>query len=98
ELRESTRPWPRVAAIALALVPLHFALFAFDYFTDYRRHSAIWFGLNHRGAFESVLALDAQKPAAKIYLPIDKDPYMGEYWRFTLLKEHRLELGERTIL
>ena len=90
--------WRHVATAALALVPLHFAFFAYDYFTDYRRHSAIWFELNHRGAFEAVLARDAQTPATRIYLPRDKDPYMESYWKFTLTKERRLALHDRTEL
>jgi hypothetical protein len=90
--------WRRVAVVALALVPLHFAFFAYDYFTDYRRHSAIWFELNHRGAFEAVLARDAQTPATRIYLPRDKDPYMESYWQFTLTKEKRLALRDKTEL
>jgi hypothetical protein len=88
----------RLASIALALVPLHFALFAYDYFTDYRRHSAIWFELNHRGAFEAVLAREAEAPASRIYLPRDKDPYMGSYWRFTLTKHGQLALAGKTEL
>jgi hypothetical protein len=88
----------RLATVALALVPLHFAFFAYDYFTDYRRHSAIWFELNHRGAFEAVVAEDARLPASRIYLPRDKDPYMESYWRFTLTKMGRLALRDKTEL
>jgi hypothetical protein len=87
-----------LASVALALVPLHFALFTYDYFTDYRRHSAIWFELNHRGAFEAVLAREVESPASRIYLPRDKDPYMASYWRFTLTTHGQLALADKTEL
>jgi 4-amino-4-deoxy-L-arabinose transferase-like glycosyltransferase len=97
-LLQSGSPARRIAIGALALVPIHFALFTYDYFTDYRRHSAIWFELNHRGAFEALLDRESRSPAPRIYLPRDKDPYMDSYWRFTLTKHGRLALRDKTEL
>lgn len=88
----------RVAIGATALVPLHFAFFVYDYFTDYRQRSAIWFELNHRGALEALLDRESQAPSARIYLPRDKDPYMASYWRFTLATHGRPELESKTEL
>jgi 4-amino-4-deoxy-L-arabinose transferase-like glycosyltransferase len=93
--------WRAVGTVALALVPLHFAFFYYDYFTDYRRHSAIWFELNHREALETIADIAARSTGSvtpPIYLPIDKDPYMDAYWHFTLAKLGREDLHHRTVL
>jgi len=100
-LAASTHPaWRRAATVVLALVPLHFAFVCYDYFTDYRRVSAIWFELNHRGAFEKIVELAPSQSdgGARIYLPVDKDQYMDSYWQFTLTKLHRRDLHDRTVL
>jgi len=93
--------WRPVGIVALALVPVHFAFFYYDYFTDYRRHSAIWFELNHRQALETIAGMvsgDGAGAPSAIYLPADKDPYMDAYWRFTLAKLRREDLHARTVL
>lgn len=93
--------WRTAGIVALALVPLHFAFFYYDYFTDYRRHSAIWFELNHREALETIAGMAARDTGGSppaIYLPTDKDPYMDAYWRFTLAKLRREDLHTWTVL
>ena len=89
--------WRALAAIAVALVPLHFAFFYWDYFTDYRRVSAVWFELNHRAALEEIVARDSRERVPAVYLPTDGDPYMDAYWRFTLAKLGRADLRKRTV-
>jgi hypothetical protein len=93
--------WRTAGIVALALVPVHFALFYYDYFTDYRRHSAIWFELNHREALETIASMAERNQGSApptIYLPTDKDPYMDAYWQFTLAKLRHEDLRERTVL
>jgi len=90
------QPRLRLAVGALlVLVPLQFAGFLFDYFTAYRGQAAFWFGFNHRGAVEEVIArADDRVPA--IYLTTAHDPVIDAYWRFGVIKYHREDLLSRT--
>ena len=98
-LAESPRlMWRRAGVAAIALVPIHFAFFYYDYFTDYRRHSAAWFELNRRGAMETLVSMTERSLPPRIYLPADRDPYIETYWRFTLTKLKHLELRDRTVM
>jgi len=84
--------WVRAGAIGLlALVPLHFLFFEFDYFGDYHRRSAFWFDWNHRGGLEAIIALDARGDRP-IVLSNGDDSMMAAFWRFEVLKYHRADL------
>jgi 4-amino-4-deoxy-L-arabinose transferase-like glycosyltransferase len=96
-LMSDRRTWRRMAIAGLAIVPLHFTFFLFEYYTDYRWRAAFWFEWNHRDAFELVLARHAMSPAPAIYITTDRVPYMEEYWRFYTIKHHRQDLLQRTI-
>jgi 4-amino-4-deoxy-L-arabinose transferase-like glycosyltransferase len=89
--------WRAAAAILLALVPLHFGFFLFDYFGDYRIRSAIWFNSNRRGALEEVIARDTRERAPAVYLSVAHVPYLEAYWRLYLAKHHRHDLLSRTV-
>jgi hypothetical protein len=82
-------------AALLVLVPLQFAGFLFDYFTAYRGQAGFWFGYNHRGAVEEVVARSDDRVPA-IYLTTTHDPVIDAYWQFGLIKYHREELLSRT--
>jgi 4-amino-4-deoxy-L-arabinose transferase-like glycosyltransferase len=88
--------WRRLALCLLAFVPVHFALFCVEYFGDYRVQSAFWFEFNRRGAIEEVLAREATDHPPAIYLSVQRTPYLDEYWRFYLIKNHREDLLART--
>jgi 4-amino-4-deoxy-L-arabinose transferase-like glycosyltransferase len=86
-----------VVLLLLALVPIQFAYFCYDYFTDYRRRSAPVFASNVRGAYEEVLRQDREQPAPAIYLG-DVGLGSGElYWRFYQIKYGRQDVAPRTI-
>jgi 4-amino-4-deoxy-L-arabinose transferase-like glycosyltransferase len=82
----------------LALVPIQFAQFYADYFTDYRARVTIAFSGNIRGAYEEVLKEDQQLHPPAIYLgEIGSYSFGGLYWQFYLIKHGRLDLVARTI-
>ena len=85
-----------VAGCLLALIPLHFAFFCFDYFGDYRLRSAFWFEGNRRGAIEDAVARDARERVPAIYLNTDI-PYIDAYWKLYLIKLRREDLLPRTV-
>jgi 4-amino-4-deoxy-L-arabinose transferase-like glycosyltransferase len=89
----------QIAVIGLmALVPIQFALFYADYFSDYRTRTAIVFSGNIRGAYEEVLKEEPQIQPPRIYLgEIGSYSYGGLYWQFYLIKHGRLDLLDRTI-
>jgi hypothetical protein len=88
-----------VVVALLALVAVQFTAFYRDYFTDYRRRTALIFSGNLRGAFEDVLAKDAAAQAPAIYLGQLGNYSTGAnmYWRFYLIARGREDLLERTI-
>jgi hypothetical protein len=94
-LRSPRRRWRAAAAVALALVPLHFAFFIYDYYGDYRVRSATWFNNNRRAALEWMIAYD-DGHAPAVYLSRAHIPYIDDYWRLYLLKHHREDLIART--
>jgi 4-amino-4-deoxy-L-arabinose transferase-like glycosyltransferase len=89
----------QVALVALlALVPIQFALFYADYFTDYRSRSSLAFSGNIRGAYEAVLEEEPRLHSPTVYLgEIGPYSYGGLYWQFYLTKYGRLDLLERTV-
>ena len=96
-LSAARRPlWRVVTAALLALVPLHFGYFLFDYFGDYRTRSATWFNGNRRGAFESILEHAPRVEPPAIYLSTTRTRYVDAYWRFYLVKHRREDLLQRT--
>ena len=87
-----------IAWAAIALMPLQFASFAQDYFTDYPLRSAGWIdAMNMRGVADYVIASETTNPAPAIYLSHDD---MGEdkavKWKFHLLSSSRLDVWERS--
>jgi hypothetical protein len=96
-LSGARRPlWRAVTAGLLALIPLHFGYFLFDYFADYRTRSATWFNGNRRGAFESIVAQAPRVQPPAIYLSTTHTPYVDVYWRYYLVKHGREDLLRRT--
>ncbi len=91
------RHWRMTALGLLALVPILFAFFLFDYYGDYRIRSAIWFNSNRRGAFEEIFARDSRQPVPAVYLSTNHITYLDAYWRLYLAKHHREDLLARTV-
>lgn len=87
-----------IAIGLLAFVPLQFAAFYLDYFTDYRRRTSLIFSGNIRGAFEEAMNEERAANTPAIYLarisPYNKG---GIYWPFYLIKHGRQDLAARTI-
>jgi hypothetical protein len=95
-LLEARTPSRHAVAVGLlALLPLHFLFFEFDYFGDYHRRVAFWFDWNHRDGLEAIIAREAgdNRP---IVLSSGDDPLLPAYWRFAVLKHHREDLQGRT--
>jgi 4-amino-4-deoxy-L-arabinose transferase-like glycosyltransferase len=89
--------WGRAAAIGLvALVPIHFLFFVFDYFGDYHRRAAFWFDWNHRGGLEEIIRRE-EHDDRPIFLSNGRDPMMAAHWRLALLKHHREDLLRQTV-
>ena len=85
------------AALLLLSVPLQFAFFAKDYFTDYQLRSSFRHDyLNVRGVVEYVIAQDESAPVPAIYLSDTLGGGKVAQWRFHLLTHHRNDLWERT--
>ena len=87
-----------LAALLLLTVPIQFAGFARDYFTDYRVRSSFWSdSLNMREVVARVSALDAAAMAPAVFL---SDQDLGEdkvvKWLFYLRATDRGDLWERT--
>jgi 4-amino-4-deoxy-L-arabinose transferase-like glycosyltransferase len=86
----------RATAVLLAIVPLQFALFQYEYYTSYRGQAAFWFGYNHRGAVEAMIARANQRDVPAFYLTRVRDSAVEAYWRFGLIKHARTDLLART--
>jgi 4-amino-4-deoxy-L-arabinose transferase-like glycosyltransferase len=96
-LASPRRRWRAAAAVLLALVPLHFAFFLYQYYGDYRVRSATWFNNNRRDALESIIALDRATRAPAVYLSTAHIRYLDDYWRLYLIKHDREDLLARSI-
>ena len=95
-LLASRARWARPAAIALvALVPLHFAVFLWDYFGDYHRRAAFWFDWNHLDALETVIAQNPRLDRP-VYLSNADDRMMEAYWRLATAMHHAEPLLRKT--
>jgi 4-amino-4-deoxy-L-arabinose transferase-like glycosyltransferase len=104
-IADPVKQWRLVAVALLALMPLQFARFWSDYFSDYRVRSAYWLGGNIAGAMEEIIARDRQTPVPAVYFntlkatsgQVDgREPYIEPYWKFYLTKHHKLDLLSRT--
>ncbi|MFM8533260.1 MAG: ArnT family glycosyltransferase [Acidimicrobiia bacterium] len=83
---------PAVVVLLIAM-PLQFAAFYRDYFTDYRIRSAAWFEYNQRGAMEEVIARAGD--ADRIWISQGL-PWSDYYWPFYLDRFGRRDLLART--
>ncbi len=104
----ANRVWlSRLVAIGLvATMPVQFALFAHDYFGDYRRRSAPWLGGNLPGALDDLSARAEQEHAPAVYfatlratsgLQDIRNRWMDSYWKFCLFEHGRQDLLPRTV-
>lgn len=87
-LWDSQRPsWRAVAVLALCAVPLQFAQFTHDYYTDYRIRSLYYFERNVRGAVNAALNLSMEDRSAAVYLS-EQTAWIRSYWDFyTIARE-----------
>jgi hypothetical protein len=84
--------------ILLIAMPVQFAYFCHDYFTDYQARSAFWFDpVNFRGVAEYLVARSETVSPPRIYLRDDLDDVVAR-WRFYLAKHRREDLLTRTRL
>ena len=96
----------RATIVALfAVMVLQFGGFWTDYFNDYRVRSAFWLGGNLRGAMEELIARSDPGTKPAIYFStlastsgqLDwRNYFLDTYWRFYLVKHHRLDLAAQT--
>jgi len=89
--------WRLAAAALLALIPIHFAFFCFDYWSDYPTRAAYRFQGNRRGVLEQVIAMTPPQTPGPIYLNDHRIPYIGAHWQLYLLKHGRTDLIGRTV-
>lgn len=96
-LLRPSRSTVRLAAAALLLaMPVQYASFYRDYFTDYRIRSAYWFDpINFRSVAESLIASNKPNAPELVYLSQDLDDVPAR-WMFYLAKNHREDLLPRT--
>jgi len=94
-----------VAVCLLAAMPLQFAGFSRDYFTDYRRRSSTWLGGNLRGALVDLMDRETRDSAPFIYFARlrstagdadTRNRWLQTYWTFYLTKHGRGDLLSRT--
>jgi 4-amino-4-deoxy-L-arabinose transferase-like glycosyltransferase len=96
-LLRQRQPVVRLATVLLLFaMPIQYASFHRDYFTDYRVRSASWFDpVNFRGVAEYVIANAASTNIPAIYLSRDLDDGAAR-WGFYLVKHRREDLSQRT--
>ena len=94
-----------LATAMLLLLPLQFAAFWNDYFSSYRERVSFWLGGNIRGALEQVIQRNGIEAHVPVYFtPLKsgsgqldwRSAHIDSYWRFYLLKHHRLDLMAST--
>ena len=94
---EQKRAGQIVAAILIVSVPIQFAAFAKDYFTDYQNRSAYRFdSANMRDVAAYVIASDRSAPVPTVYLSKDLGTGKSVQWKFHLVKHRREDLWQRT--
>ncbi len=96
-LLQSRQAWRLTALVLLALMPVQFAWYGWDYFTDYRRRVGGWLGHNTRAAWTEVMARTRPADDSRIYVAGDI-PWADEYGRFYAIENRREDLPGRTTL
>jgi 4-amino-4-deoxy-L-arabinose transferase-like glycosyltransferase len=96
-LQSTERVWRFTAIACLVLVPLQFAVFQKDYFTNYRLLSAGRFGGDIRRAVKTIVDRDRQKPLPAVYIS-DALAYPMDRYRFYLQEFGHERLLERSHL
>jgi 4-amino-4-deoxy-L-arabinose transferase-like glycosyltransferase len=91
--RARQRVWRWAAIALLAVMPLQFAGFYRDYFTDYRVRSAPWFEYNLRGAMEEIMRRPDATNGVWIAQGLNWADY---YWPFYLDRHGRRDLAPGT--
>jgi 4-amino-4-deoxy-L-arabinose transferase-like glycosyltransferase len=95
-LRKSNSMVRFAAAALLLAMPVQYASFYRDYFTDYRVRSAYWFDpINFRSVAELLIASDMPDAPQLVYVSQDLDDVPAR-WMFYLAKHHREDLLPRT--
>ncbi len=91
-------PLVRLAAAVLVIaMPLQFASFARDYFSDYQAWSAPRFDpLNLRAVAAYVIAADERFRLPAVYFSEDVEEPQAEQWLFYLLENNRPDLLKRS--
>ena len=84
-----------IAITALALVPLQFGYFYWDYMGRYRLRVSHWFGANAERAFDEVLSRSGDPSPTPIYLS-QEIPFVDYRWQLYAIQEHRDSLLART--
>lgn len=85
------------AALLLLSLPLQFASFARDYFTDYQIWAAYRFDdMNLRDVAERVIAADVSSRVPAVYLSDEMGEHKVVQWKFHVLTFQRPDLWERT--
>lgn len=80
----------------LIFIFLQFAIFIYDYFTDYKKRSYVWFNYNIPGSLETIIKQEEKDEIKKIYL--DGSIYfIDRYWEFVLIKHAREDLLHKTL-
>ena len=86
-------------------MPIQFAGFYRDYFTDYRRRTSNWLGGNLRGALVDLVERESRDHAPYIYfsqlrstsgLADTRNRWMETFWTFYLTKLGRRDLLSRS--
>ena len=93
---ERIRAWRIVAACLLAVIPLQFAYFYVDYFSDYRARASDVFYSNIRGGLEEIIEQEPRTHFPAIYLSGDIQS-IDSYWMFYLIRHGREDLLARTM-
>lgn len=100
------KPGYATALLLLALVPVQFGFFLFDYFIDYQARVNSWLGGNLRGGLEELIDRADRQQAPRVYLAkfrstsglLDtRNRWIDVYWNFYLIKHRRRDLLERTV-
>lgn len=95
-----------IAMALLVLMPLQFAMFARDYFGDYRERSAPWLGGNFHAALDALSARAEQRRAPAVYIATlrstsgihdIRNRWFGAYWQFCLTMRGRQDLLTKTV-
>jgi hypothetical protein len=82
--------------VLLVAMPVQYAYFYRDYFTDYRIRSASWFDpIDFRDVAEYLISADASARLPAVYLSRDLDD-VAPRWRFYLAKLDHEDLASRT--